>query len=593
MFGHYVRDEFMFTAIRVISKHKDTQEYGAILPPHLTNQAMLESEAFKTYRAYATSEKAPKSKATKKKTNSESSLKTKPSQASKGDGVNILSKVPDAQQQIRSGTNEGAGDKLEFPNVPKYRSEGEEESWTFSQGVDEEEDEEHDSDVDNDDEDDNQENDSQRTESDDEGDDFVHLNLSTYIANDQEKEKEEEKADDDDDALTSDQKVSTPPDYELIEEDENQKDDDTMGKDQEDEEHGELYRDLNLNLDRQDAKMTDAQTNQETEEAHIPNFASLFGFERRVSLLESDLSELKQTNQFAEALSSILDIVDKYLAAKVKDTLDVAVQLKSDKLREEAQAENQDFLNSLDSNMKRTIKEQVKAQTSKIMTKVEKYVTKTLGAEVLVRSTNQPQTSDVQKNLYRALLKAYNSDKDLLSSYGEVVILKRGCDDQDKEEEPSARSNRGSPPKSSGKSVQEKEHDPRVDDLEEPFHQEFDTGNDDVSPVKEAIDIDERLWNPSSSRTHDREWNQTNTGKLTNLNVDERFALNVALRMYTRRIVFKERAEDLQLAVESYQKKINLTKPDTYHSDISKKTPYTAYRDIQIIIYQDDMDRNR
>ncbi|GJU79866.1 hypothetical protein Tco_1282231 [Tanacetum coccineum] len=221
--------------------------------------------------------------------------------------------------------------------------------------------------------------------------------------------------------------------------------------------------------------------------------------------------------------------------------------------------------------MKRIIKEQVKAQTSKIMTKVEKYVTKTLGAEVLVRSTNQPQTSytvasslselelkkilmdkmeennsidryDVQKNLYRALLKAYNSDKYLLSSYGEVVTIKRGRDDQDKDEEPSARSNRGSkrqrsgkdesskeatqkksksissfkgttrsPPKSSGKSVQEEEHDPRVDDLEEPFHQEFDIGNDDVSPVRKATDVDERLWNPSGSRTPDREWNQTKT----------------------------------------------------------------------------------
>ncbi|GJY55697.1 hypothetical protein Tco_0454812 [Tanacetum coccineum] len=50
MFWHYDRDDFMFTTIRVISKHKDTQEYGAILPQHLTNQAMLESEAFKTYR---------------------------------------------------------------------------------------------------------------------------------------------------------------------------------------------------------------------------------------------------------------------------------------------------------------------------------------------------------------------------------------------------------------------------------------------------------------------------------------------------------------------------------------------------------------
>ncbi|GJR70650.1 hypothetical protein Tco_0016715 [Tanacetum coccineum] len=221
---------------RFISKHKDTQEYGAILPQHLTNQAMLESEAFKTYRAYATGEKAPKSKATKKKTDSESSPKTKPSQlknlekfhishaSGSVDGVDIPSKVLDEQQQTRSGTNEGAGDKPEVPDVPEYRSKSEEEFWTFSQGEDEEEDEEHDSDDDNndnDDEDDDQENDSQKTKSDNEGDDFVHPNLSTYIADDQEKEKAEEKADDDDDDMTSDQKVSTLPDYELTEEYEN------------------------------------------------------------------------------------------------------------------------------------------------------------------------------------------------------------------------------------------------------------------------------------------------------------------------------------------------------------------------------------
>ncbi|GJU56218.1 hypothetical protein Tco_1229932 [Tanacetum coccineum] len=81
-------------------------------------------------------------------------------------------------------------------------------------------------------------------------------------------------------------------------------------------------------------------------------------------------------------------------------------------------------------------------------------------------------------------------------------------------------------------------------------------------------------------------------GKLTNLNLEERFALNVALRMYTRRIVIQERVEDLQLGVESYQKKINLSRPDTYRSDLRKMTPYTAYPDIQGIIYQDDMNRN-
>ncbi|GKA45540.1 hypothetical protein Tco_0738336 [Tanacetum coccineum] len=52
--------------------------------------------------------------------------------------------------------------------------------------------------------------------------------------------------------------------------------------------------------------------------------------------------------------------------------------------------------------------------------------------------------------------------------------------------------------------------------------------------------------------------------KLTNLTIDEQYDLNMALRMFTRLIVIQKRVEDLQLGVESYQKKLNLTKPDTF-----------------------------
>ncbi|GJQ99751.1 hypothetical protein Tco_0522736 [Tanacetum coccineum] len=55
-------------------------------------------------------------------------------------------------------------------------------------------------------------------------------------------------------------------------------------------------------------------------------------------------------------------------------------------------------------------------------------------------------------------------------------------------------------------------------------------------------------------------------GKLTNLIIKERLAFNVSLRMFTRSIVIQMRVDDLQLGVESYQKKLNLTKPDTYRS---------------------------
>nr|GFA35998.1 hypothetical protein [Tanacetum cinerariifolium] len=66
-------------------------------------------------------------------------------------------------------------------------------------------------------------------------------------------------------------------------------------------------------------------------------------------------------------------------------------------------------------------------------------------------------------------------------------------------------------------------------------------------------------------------------GKLSNLTVDERFAFNVSLRMFTRSMVIQWCMEDLQLGVESYQKRLNLTKLDTYRSDLKRREAYTAY----------------
>ncbi|GKF09193.1 hypothetical protein Tco_0043417 [Tanacetum coccineum] len=82
-------------------------------------------------------------------------------------------------------------------------------------------------------------------------------------------------------------------------------------------------------------------------------------------------------------------------------------------------------------------------------------------------------------------------------------------------------------------------------------------------------------------------------GKLTNLNIEERLALGVLLRMFTRSIVLRRRVEDLQLGVESHQKKINLTRPDTYRSDLKRKSAYTAYSNPKGFIYQNKDKKNR
>ncbi|GJX97326.1 hypothetical protein Tco_0353124 [Tanacetum coccineum] len=80
--------------------------------------------------------------------------------------------------------------------------------------------------------------------------------------------------------------------------------------------------------------------------------------------------------------------------------------------------------------------------------------------------------------------------------------------------------------------------------------------------------------------------------KLSNLEKDVIYDLNVALRMFTIRVVILKRVEDLQLGVESYQKKLNITKPETFRSDITNMTPYTTYNP-QGIIYLDKFKRNR
>ncbi|GJZ62408.1 hypothetical protein Tco_0618545 [Tanacetum coccineum] len=101
-----IRDDSMFTTIRVISKDQDTQIYGANLPLHLTNQAMLESESYKTYHAYATGKKTPKPK--KKKADSELSPKEKHAPASKGKRLKTSSKAAQSTKEKQPATKSKA-----------------------------------------------------------------------------------------------------------------------------------------------------------------------------------------------------------------------------------------------------------------------------------------------------------------------------------------------------------------------------------------------------------------------------------------------------------------------------------------------------
>nr|GEY86996.1 hypothetical protein [Tanacetum cinerariifolium] len=138
----------------------------------------------------------------------------------------------------------------------------------------------------------------------------------------------------------------------------------------EEEEEGELYRDININQGR------GIQVTLEVEDSHVTLTSVNLDGQQQSSLMSSqfmtsmpnltldvaNFSEFMQTNQFTGAVSAIPGIVQRYMDQQMNEAVKVAVQIKSDRLRDEAQRENDEFLRTVDENMQKIIKEQVKEQ---------------------------------------------------------------------------------------------------------------------------------------------------------------------------------------------------------------------------------------
>nr|GEW43620.1 reverse transcriptase domain-containing protein [Tanacetum cinerariifolium] len=188
---------------------------------------------------------------------------------------------------------------------------------------------------------------------------------------------------------------------------------------------------------------------------NLPNFGSLFGFDNRLRTLEAKFSELMKKNQFARAISAIPGIVQQYMDQRMNEAVKVAVQIQSDRLSDEAQRENDEFL-------KTAVNEQLEAEvltqsshSSKTSYAVAADLSEMELKKILIEKmegNKSIQRSDEQKNLYKPLVEAYESDKIILDTYGETVTLKRRRDnDADKDEEPSAGPDRGSKRRKEGK----------------------------------------------------------------------------------------------------------------------------------------------
>nr|GEW14477.1 hypothetical protein [Tanacetum cinerariifolium] len=744
---HYVRDDHMFTTIKLVSRHQNTQQFGAMLPIELTNADIMNSNAYKEYYAVATGATPFKPKASVRKTRSSfdttithptaaaglrlsTSAKGKqPATTSKSKSLFAFSKVAMTKaQQQKLATKRS----LQQTHFSQASGSGADEGTG-----DDDDDEQYDDDDARDDDEEEDEGDDEEDDQEKGGDDekafeeeeFIHPILSTHA---EEETRDEENFDpisktpeNTDDKGNGEENLGT-----------------NVGREEghneeEEEEEGELYRDsssvssqfvtsmLNPTPDAgmesifEMTSQMDVQTPTSvaplpmsaptltpstiatittTQQAptppttapstllqDLPNFGSLFGFDNRLKTLEAHFSEFMQINQFAGAVFSIPGIVQRCMDQQMNEAVKVAVQIQSDRLRDEAQAENDEFLKTIDENMQKIIKEHVKeqvnVQVSKILPKIKQTVNEQLEAEILTRSSNSSKTSYVvaadlsemelkkifiekiegnksiqrsneQRNLYKALVEAYESDKIILNTYGDTVTLKRRRDDDaDKDEEPSAGSDRGSKRRREGKEPESasapKEKTtrstgkstqgclkPQVYNF---CHQEKATDYGHIKWIKDLVPRTMWIQEPIGYDKHSL-WGISHCGHKRQQFYG--FAVNweSARDVYSKRRIitvtelkivewhhykhldwitvrrdndklyklkegdFKRlciqdiedmRVEDLQLGVESYQKKLNLTKPDTYRSDLKCKEAYIAYSNPRGFIYQNKDKHNR
>ncbi|GJY46416.1 hypothetical protein Tco_0435479 [Tanacetum coccineum] len=231
---------------------------------------------------------------------------------------------------------------------------------------------------------------------------------------------------------------------------------------------------------------------------------------------------MKQVDQYAQAMSSIPAIVDRYINNKLGEAIHKAIQSHNAECREEAQAKKQEYIDLVDTSVRTIIREEVKTQLPHILPKavsdfatlvIERNVTESLEAVVLAKSSSQPKSTyeaaaslseyeltkilldkmeeskshlraDYKRKLYDALVNSYNTDKDLFNTYSEVFTLKRSQDDKDKDQDPSTGSDQRTKRRKSSKEAELQNI--KVDDSGVQKNQEFDMGNNDEQLDDEA-----------------------------------------------------------------------------------------------------------
>nr|GEW24003.1 kinesin-like protein KIN-12B [Tanacetum cinerariifolium] len=517
---HYVRDDVLFSTIKVVSRHQTTQQYGVILPIELTNDDIRNNKAYKEYYACASGEAAPKPKASARKKTSGSASSTIPptsiatstptttvvatprlSTAAKGKQPARATTPTEPTDQHGSGRDEGTGSRPGVLDVPSDNSE-EELSWNSS-----------------DDEDvDEQTKGREESEGDktDESDDDDDEEETTKIGEQEVAESDEG----DDEATESDRESLRIGEEERMHEEEDAE---------------ELYRDVDINQGR------GLQVSQETKDTHVILTPTQSDAQQESSSTSSFMTNLLNPitdpgleSLFTTGSTTVTPIPSPQstITPSIISTFTSASQLPTPP----TQIPSLDF-QSLPTFA--SVKTQVKAQVTRILPRIEEAVNAQLEAEVLTKSSHSSRTSyavaadlskmelkkilidkmegnksiqrsDEQRNLYKAL-----EGPSAGSDWGSKIQREGGEHaSASTPSEPSTgsagRSTTGSQSRqlSASESAFAEEPVQTTCQMEEPSHSMFETGADD-QPIIQTTQHPKWFSQPRRPPTPGRDWNKS------------------------------------------------------------------------------------
>ncbi|GJT62997.1 hypothetical protein Tco_1006530 [Tanacetum coccineum] len=199
----------------------------------------------------------------------------------------------------------------------------------------------------------------------------------------------------------------------------------------------QFYKDVNVNLRKEDVEMTDADQDK------LLNF-------KNASPTENEIASLMDTAVRHEEPS------DRYIGNKQGESIQQAIKSHTVECREEALVDRREYIDLIDTSMRAIIKEESTYEAATSLSEFE--LTKILMDKM--EEHRSYLRARYKKDLYDALVKSYNTDKDIFETYGEVFLLKRSRDEKDKDHDPSAGSDRGTKRRKSSKDA-ESSRDPK------------------------------------------------------------------------------------------------------------------------------------